>query len=717
MQTLLIDNYDSFTFNLFQLIAEVNGDEPLVVRNDDVEWAELESWGCDNIVISPGPGRPERQTDFGVCADAIRFAQVPLLGVCLGHQGIAHLAGGRVEHAPEVMHGRLSRITHHASDLFAGIPQGFEAVRYHSLCVGSPLPPSLEETAWSDDGVVMALRDLRRPRWGVQFHPESVLTLHGRRLLENFRDLTIDTARPTMRRPRGHPRTVVPLRESRPPDHEARLRLLTRVVAERHDCETAFLDLFAGDDAAWWLDSSASGHPSSRFSFMGGSGGPLGSRVSYDAHAGELTVVRGTSVETRSEPVLDYLARELDRCTVAGDTNLPFAFDCGFVGYLGYEVKVDCGGSVAHRSRLPDAMFRFVDRMVAFDHVAGSTYVLALADDGSVDDAERWLDEVVDRLARLPQASSPPTTPDVEPVEFRLDRSHTRYLDDIARCKELLHDGETYEICLTDTITTDVRPDPLVLYRVLRRLNPAPFAALLLDGEAAIACSSPERFLRVGRDGEVEARPIKGTAPRGASPDEDAARAARLRTDPKTVAENLMITDLLRNDLGLVCEIGSVHVPELFEVESYETVHQLVSTIRGRLRPDLEATDCIRACFPGGSMTGAPKRRTMALIDELEGAARGVYSGAIGYLGLSGGVDLNIVIRTIVVERDRTSIGTGGAVVVQSDAEAEFEEAMLKARVSMDAVQIAAGSTPAPSREDLAAETVAVAAPRRPSGT
>jgi len=685
MKTLLIDNYDSFTYNLFQLLAEANGDEPIVVRNDEASWEELAALDFDNVLVSPGPGRPERQADFGVCGEAIRRAEVPLLGVCLGHQGLGWANEAAVVHAPEVMHGRLSAVLHDDSPLFAGIPREFQAVRYHSLCLEQPLPGELKPIAWTSDGVLMAVEHTGRPQWGVQFHPESICTEYGRRLLANFRDLTTAAAGG-----RNGARAAAPPaapQAARASNGRGGLRLKWKRLDTLFDSERAFARLYGESESAFWLDSSRIDERA-RFSFIGDAAGPLAATISYETAAGEVRIERGGEVELRSESIFDYLSGEMRRLRLVSE-ELPFDFNCGFVGYFGYELKADCGGSDAHRSAQPDAAFVFADRMISFDHVEECTYVLCLHESDGEEEAERWIAATSLHLASLPTTTEQEWAAGAEgrePVEFRLGRSHRQYLDDIAECRRCMLEGESYEICLTNKVSAAVRPDPLPLYRTLRRVNPAPFAAFLRFGDAAVLSSSPERFLRVGQDRWIEAKPIKGTCPRGATPAEDVQLAEELRLGEKNRAENLMIADLLRNDLGVVCEVGTVHVPSLMYVETYETVHQLVSTVRGLLREELEPPDCIRACFPGGSMTGAPKKRTMEIIDDLEGEARGVYSGAIGYLGLGGGCDLNIVIRTLVIDGETTTLGVGGAIVMQSDAEDEYRETLLKARAPMQAI-------------------------------
>jgi para-aminobenzoate synthetase len=706
MRTLLLDNYDSYTYNLFQLIAEVNGVEPVVLHNDAPECAELDLDAFDNVVISPGPGHPGRRRDFGVCARILEQARIPVLGVCLGHQGIAAAEGGVVRQAPEPRHGYLSKVLHLGEDLFRGLPQGFTAVRYHSLSVHSPLPSTLRRTAWAEDGVPMGIRHLDRPIWGVQFHPESVLTEHGHQLLANFRDLTME------RRPAGRAAAVAPpapsaptvrLPRPRPPAEQARrYRLHTRALPGPVDPEAAFAAWFSGSPRAFWLDSSRTDGGQARFSFLGDDSGPLAEFVRYDVRAGAVEVERaGHPTQVVAGSVFDYLKRELAARHVEAP-QLPFDFTCGYVGYFGYETKSDCGAANRHQAESPDACWLFADRMIAVDHQEDVGYALCLAEDTPAGQAEatRWLDRIAGELATLPPVADIPagTPPTLDPTaaEPWLVRDRQWYLNAIAACQQALRAGESYEICLTNAAWLPAPFETADYYRRLRRHNPAPYSAYLRFGDVDVACSSPERFLRITRDRTVESRPIKGTAPRGRTPQEDERLRAALAESHKTRAENLMIVDLLRNDLGRVCEVGTVAVPQLMQTETYQTLHQLVSTVQGHLRPDADAIDCVRACFPGGSMTGAPKLRTCEIIDELEPAARGVYSGTIGYLSCSGTADLNIVIRSAVIVDGRMHLGAGGAIVLDSDPEEEYAEMLLKLAAQMQAYHAYTGAPPRP---------------------
>ncbi|UTI65239.1 aminodeoxychorismate synthase component I [Paraconexibacter antarcticus] len=726
MLTLLIDNHDSYTFNLFHGLAEVNGVEPIVVRNDARAWEEVERWAFDNIVLSPGPGHPGQRRDFGICRAALEHADVPVLGVCLGHQGLAEVAGGLVAEADEPVHGRVSRVFHDGTGVFAGLPQGFGAVRYHSLAVRR-VPPSLRRTAWTEDGVVMGLADPARPRHGVQFHPESVASEHGLRLLENFRDLTRAhaSARPVDgRRARGArlpPQQGRPAPPHREPAGPPALEVHLRRLPHPPEPETAFLALYADAPDCFWLDSSLAGATVARFSFMGDARGPLARVLTHDAAAGVTREREHPSpAETRfpspsraengsrlEEGVIEYhgdlllhLSERLRalRCDAPA---APFGLTGGYVGWLGYELTGGGGGAggpdrpAVHRSDLPDAALILADRLLAFDHESGELHLVCLTAAGDGAAASAWFDATAAVLAKLPRGAAPdPVLPAPDPLapplHVRATRSRAEYAARIADCQAAIRRGESYELCLTDELRITTGLDPLTLHRVLRRRSPAPHASFVRIGGVTLVSSSPERFLSVDRAGAVESRPIKGTAPRGADPAEDARARAALAASAKDRAEHLMIVDLARHDLGAVCAVGSVHVPELMVVEPYATVHQLVSSVRGTLAPGLDATDAVRAAFPPGSMTGAPKERTMELLDALEDRPRGPYAGAVGYLALNGAADLAVTIRTAVCTAGEVRIGAGGAIVLQSDPAGEVEELLLKARAVVEAVALCA---------------------------
>ncbi|CAH1202724.1 Isochorismate synthase MenF [Paenibacillus plantiphilus] len=717
MKTLLIDNYDSYTFNLFQLLAEINGEEPFVIRNDALQWHEIAGCRFDNIVISPGPGNPGNSKDFGICLQAIAHADVPVLGVCLGHQGIGHVFGSQVVSAPEPMHGRLSELYHNNSGLFAGIKQGTAVVRYHSLVVEAPLSDELEVNAWTKDGLIMGLRHKLRPVWGVQFHPESIETACGRELLCNFKALT-DTYLSQAQLDQSERRPLDELRQSNivPSMKEFRERLVD--ATDKYEVhvkqlgyfttpESVFTELYAGEPYSFWLDSSRTENGMARFSYMGAFGGPYSQRLSYRANTGELEIVTAWGSRTsRQESVYDYIERTIEdiRC----DTDLPFDYNTGFVGYLGYEMKIESGGEHPHISELPDAAFMLADRLVVFDHLKEQIYLLSLTPVKEKEPAEQWFEEMEARLSAIAASSRMSDTSsdgserlalaecrgsnlgtevsEGDELIFKLHQSHDEYLQAIGRTKQLLREGETYEINLTNEISASYGGDSFALYLNVRRNNPAPYSAYMQFGDYQILCSSPERFVKIDRNGGIEAKPIKGTIRRSADPHEDERLRRSLQSSEKDRSENLMIVDLLRNDLGAVSEVGSVHVAKLMDIESYETVHQMVSTIRGKLRRGLTAVSCIRSAFPGGSMTGAPKIRSMSIIDQLEGRPRGIYSGAIGFLAVNGSADMNIVIRTLICNKGKVSIGVGGAIVMLSDAEGEYDEMLLKADVLLQSV-------------------------------
>jgi aminodeoxychorismate synthase component I len=387
------------------------------------------------------------------------------------------------------------------------------------------------------------------------------------------------------------------------------------------------------------------------------------------------------------------------------DADHPVPFLSGAVGYFGYEAGYfieELPDNGADDLALPDIYLMFCSTVLGHCHSSGRSYlsILGRGEDGKAasNQAENLREKMLIRLADFESKSKVSRT-DFQSVQDELQIRPTAidisghcdeadYCRKIETIKEHISAGDMYQVCLTRRMDA-----PLVggtawdLYEELRRVNPAPFASFLHFPEVQVVSSSPERFLSLGADGFAESRPIKGTRPRGANPEEDRRLRQELADSPKDRAENLMIVDLVRNDFGRVCEFRSVEVPEFMLIEDYATVFQMVSTIRGRLARGRDALDLVRACFPGGSMTGAPKIEAMKIIDRLEPVKRGIYSGAIGYLDFAGPMDLSIVIRTIVIKDGRCYFHVGGGIVADSDPQAEFQETQDKARALIEALK------------------------------
>lgn len=469
--------------------------------------------------------------------------------------------------------------------------------------------------------------------------------------------------------------------------------LLVREVEMKRPFFECF-GLLRDEPFAFLLDSALQGPKLGRYSFMGArpfltfrakrsttsDGGTRAARIRLDAQSHH--------VELEGDPfeVLRALLRKL-AVERAGD-EIPFLG--GAVGHFGYE----CGHFV---ERLPstttpwtgeDAIFAFYDSVLVFDHTSGKTFLSTIgrgaSDDEARASAEAAHGDWAVRFRAASEVSPVNDLPEVHPLDVASLRATYAeegepYAARVERARQHILAGDAFEVCLTRTVARSSSVDPWRLYRLLRRDNPAPFSCFLSFDELVLIGASPERFLRLDRKGNAESRPIKGTRARGKTPELDERAMSELAESEKDRAENVMIVDLVRNDFGRVCQVGTVRVPELRIVESYATVHQLVSTVTGTLRPDLDATDLVRACFPGGSMTGAPKVEAMKIIDELESVERGPYSGAVGYFDFGGSMDLAMVIRTFALRQGTLSYGVGGAVVADSDPTDELLETFVKA--------------------------------------
>lgn len=957
---LIVDHFDSYTLNLLSLLHpttdsqfdnhDCRSTEVLTRRIAErvivlphthpllapAAFHQLVRPHIDAIILSPGPGSPDKAADFGAAETLLKDENLnlPVLGVCLGHQGLAVAFGGGVTRAVSVRHGLQSKlqITQPTStattSLLDGVPQDAFVVRYNSLVVDpDALPDCLQVTAWSYDQVssappprpgntnkslppaplrvpseplaslkhrdlaslsrspstvpissrngsehlsevgemtlseatslgdamevdimtvphtalspaIMALQHKTLPFHGLQFHPESIESTSGHRIMSNFLDIVrqywiqrtedgnADISADAFNRVNSWASAHLALpahltlagqrclasdtkvRAQASSDtctsHKKSFHLLARrsaaIMSESSpDMVRIFDQLFrhVSPAGAVWFDSARHRDPHSRYSFMAIPSFVLSYKDGSDkiTVSGDESFTFNISLAGSEKATLWSFMNELQgqlqssihatASTDLLDTDQQGSiFRTGFTGYWGYEMKNE---SLQLETRAPagsnhnafDAEFLYCPRVLAFDHHLRQWIAFALVDSasdtsslpgrlGQVDDAlrelqgegkswsrwalnkpdaEAWMQETLQNLLSLSnQGSSSSSANTARNAEaFRNAMPTLRpgmlaedYMDQIESARELIAAGESYELCMTNQFQGRLPPlsslpdtadtDHFDLYCKLRARNPAPYSAFVKlprfpessdAGDVrkrgrAILSTSPERFMRITSDGQVEMKPIKGTLARagfgpgeqdmragGASSQEelvkqkwreteDEARRAKLSADIKERAENLMIVDLIRADLFSFCNSDSVAVPKLMQVESYETVHQLVTTVKGQLKSSVGATEAIRRCFPPGSMTGAPKRRSVQLLERLElnlvdaerdddlRARRGIYSGALGWLGCDGAADFSVVIRTLIADGDDVSIGAGGAITYLSDAKKEWQEVLDK---------------------------------------
>lgn len=423
----------------------------------------------------------------------------------------------------------------------------------------------------------------------------------------------------------------------------------------------AFLPMHSKDPNTFWLDRST--NQDEPVSVIGSAGSIIEAGDEAFALASAHLTAINASIESFPE------------------IEIPFSFRPGLVGYLGYEL-----GNSETPGTHPKAQFMIVDRAMVFDHKHKTMYFIGLFE--TREEFDNWYRAALLRLTLVGgesgsfmQKTKAPTL-----VSTKLRHSKESYLELIQKAKEHIKTGDVFQLCLTNQINIEHEADALRTFITLRESNPAPYGGYLKLGGVEIVSSSPEQFLKVSANGKASSKPIKGTRPRAQDALEDAKIANELANNEKERAENLMIVDLMRNDLGRVCDADSVTVEKLFEIESYATVHQLVSTITGTLRPGESATSALEACFPGGSMTGAPKIKAVEILQSLESGPRNIYSGAFGYLGFDGSADFGMTIRTLVFEGTSATLGVGGGITIDSDPESEFEETMLKSKALLKAL-------------------------------
>ena len=482
--------------------------------------------------------------------------------------------------------------------------------------------------------------------------------------------------------------------QSIPWDAQTR-ELIVRPLPFAVNCEEAYPLLSGGAEYSFWLDSAREESPMSVASYVGVVPAQLSPLRVDSARA---------AAESGTEDPFAQLEAALARAPrvhpdTAAATGLPAGLRGGYVGYFGYEARAAMGMEHGHpvpgylpayEAPTPDSLWLPAVRYLVHEHarpgVAARSWLVG--DESWCEAAEQLLTAAGECASENAPVNAPVNAPELAELLLFPAPAAEAYMDSVRASQHEIYEGNSYEVCLTAQTNARIpNPSPELffeLYRRQRAHNSAPYAAYLRCGDFSVLSSSPERFLSVDTHRNAQTKPIKGTVPRGATPEEDAAAAAWLRTDEKTRAENLMIVDLLRNDLSTVSDPASVRVPVLMGVESYSTVHQLVSTVSSRLREGISAVAAARACFPGGSMTGAPKPSTMQIIERLENRARGVYSGALGFVSADGAANLSIVIRTLVAHDDGTmTLAAGGAVVADSDPAAEYEEMLTKLHAAL----------------------------------
>ena len=437
---------------------------------------------------------------------------------------------------------------------------------------------------------------------------------------------------------------------------------------------------------SFFLDSALVSEKLGQHSFLG-----CDPFLIFKSKGERITLERpGGAKETLTGNPFTVLEGIFDRYRICGPGDIPFS--CGGVGYFAYDMKrfiEDLPDISMDDMEIPDSIVCFYDAVVIYDNIDRRAYISSsgLPEEEPAANALRAREQL--KALRRKISSAPRRRGEtyfLDDLTLKSNFSKGSYIKAVLKAKEYIERGDIYQVNLSQRFEARIDADPFKLYLHLRKVNPAPVSAYLNFKDVAILSSSPERFL-LKNGCYIETRPIKGTRPRGTDAASDAGLAKELLASPKDRAEHVMIVDLERNDLGRVCEYGSVSAPEFVALEKYATVFHLVSTVTGKARKGAGPIECLLAAFPGGSITGAPKIRSMEIIEELEPVKRSVYTGAIGYISFDGKMDTSIAIRTFILKKEKVYFQVGGGIVADSDPELEYEETLHKAKALIEALK------------------------------
>ncbi|MGN1392753.1 MAG: chorismate-binding protein [Succinivibrionaceae bacterium] len=712
---LLVDNYDSFTYNLIQYLGILNQDFK-IIKNDELILSEIIELEPRGIILSPGPGSPQ---DAGISSKIVEYFdnKCPILGICLGHQVIVESSGGTVDHAPTPMHGKISNIKHKGTGIFTNIPSSIHVTRYHSLTV-TKLPNDYEITAITDTEprVVMGVQHKNYPVFGVQFHIEALETEYGLHILKNFCDIVNE--RKIL--PRDIKEYNLPVNTYKPVINKYlqqksllpnisnlkgfALEIITPSDFTTLDC----VKIFENEREFKLLDSQENEITElNRYSIFAFN--PI---LRVENHDGEnyLETFDGLNQSiTDSSDALECIEQIIKTYSIKVLPPLPnhisVPFVGGFIGHISYEYyrvlfEDKLGTDIFLKEsqnltfddsepELPLLSFSLYENAIIYDKKASKWFITSIVSKNHLEKfknrvlykIKEWQTSKVSKKQNLATSLQKNTT---EP-EVYTSVSDEEYIEDLNKIHEFIKDGKVYQINYTQRFDMDYTDSPSSVYEKLIEINSSPFGGLFISNDYSILSTSPERFIQI-KDNKISTRPIKGTIQKTGDEEQDAELKEQLRNSAKDRSELLMIVDLERNDFGKICEYGSICVPKQFIIEEYPTLFHLVSEINGVLRKGTSIKDIFMSCFPGGSITGAPKLVAIQCINLLERVPRSVYTGTMGYIDISGNIDLNIVIRTIILKNNKAYFSAGGGIVWDSDNQSEYEESLLKAQALMDSL-------------------------------